>query len=269
VRQVEIGPRIPGSEGHRETLEYLQAHLKDRADQVSLHRFRVLSPLDSTELDLANVIAVFNPDSPVRLCFGAHWDTRPIADQEEDEALRTLPVPGANDGASGVAVLLELAEQLRTVPPTIGVDLLFFDGEDSGRVHEAETFALGSQRFVADFPLYRPQLVVILDMVGRRGTRIAREGNSALAAPAAVENLWALGRELGVTVLADSTGEAMFDDHIPFLQAGIPAVDLIDPSDPSWHTTRDLPDGCAPESLEGVGRLVLGLIRQTEQAQRP
>jgi len=267
--QVAAGPRIPGSEGHRRTLEYLLAHLEGKADRVSVHAFETVSPLDSSAVTYRNVVAVFAPDRPVRLLFGAHWDTRPIADQEEDPALRELPVPGANDGASGVAVLLEVAEALAADPPRIGVDLVLFDGEDSGIAEQAETFALGSQRFVRDHPTYRPSLVVILDMVGRRDTRIAREANSLLAAPGAVESIWSLAAEMGIASIVDSVGGAIWDDHAAFLQAGIPAVDLIDPADPDWHTTRDLPENCSPRSLEDLGRLVLGIIRQAETAHRP
>jgi hypothetical protein len=269
VAQVEAGPRIPGTEGHARTLEYLRGHLEGKADMVSLHRFTEVSPLDSTEMDLVNVVAVFGQDRPVRMLFGAHWDTRPIADQEEDEALRDRPVPGANDGASGVAVLLEVAEALAAVPPEVGVDLVLFDGEDSGVSGKAESFALGSARFVRDHPAYRPTLVVILDMVGRRGARIPREANSVLAAAGAVESIWSTAREIGVDMLADSLGQGVYDDHVAFLRAGIPAVDIVDMADPTWHTTRDLPEHCAPESLDQMGRLVLALIRKAEVRQRP
>lgn len=270
VAQVDAGPRIPGTEGHRAVLAYLREHLDPLADRVVLHEFTEPSPLDSTEMDLTNVIAVFAPDEPRRLLFGAHWDTRPIASNEESDSLRALPVPGANDGASGVAVLLEVAEALARRKPSIGVDLVFFDGEDSGRNDAPATFALGSQRFVTDHPTYRPQVMILLDMVGRRDARIPKEGNSVAAAPQAVESVWRTARDLGLTVLVDSLGPPTYDDHIPFLLAGIPAVDILDLQDPTWHTVRDLPDHCAPETLDQIGRLVLEVIARAEETgQRP
>jgi Zn-dependent M28 family amino/carboxypeptidase len=269
VHQVEMGPRAPGYPGHGQALDYFRSHLESRADRVFLHRFEVTSPLDSSVVELQTVVAVFNPDSPTRILFGAHWDTRPVADQETDEALRQLPVPGANDGASGVAVLLEVATALAARSPKIGVDLALFDGEDLGRPAEAETYALGSARFVEDHPDYRPVFMVNLDMVGRKGTRIPKESHSVLGAAWLVERLWAIGREIGTTVLVDSIGPPVFDDHIAFLRAGIPAVDLIDFQDPNWHTTHDLPEACAPESLGEVGRLVLAIVRDAERTLRP
>jgi Zn-dependent M28 family amino/carboxypeptidase len=220
-------------------------------------------------MPVRTVVAVFRPESPQRILFSAHWDTRAIADQDPDPARRTAPVPGANDGASGVAVLLEVATSLAARPPKIGVDLVLFDGEDQGRSTESETFALGSARFVQDHPDYRPAFVINLDMVGRRGLRIPKEPHSVLGAAWLVEHVWAVGREIGTTILADSLGPPVYDDHVPFLQAQIPAIDLIDFLDPNWHTAADVPDACAPESLGEVGRLVLAVIREAERTLKP
>jgi Zn-dependent M28 family amino/carboxypeptidase len=236
---------------------------------VHVHRFTAVSPWDSSEVTLENVVAVFGAESPVRLLLGAHWDTRPAADRDPDPARRDLPVLGANDGASGTAVLLEVARALAAEPPRIGVDLVFFDGEDSGVNDQPETFALGSQRFVADHPAYRPSLVVVVDMVGRRGSRFLREANSDLLARPAVSTLWRIAADLGGEAFVDSAGPAMWDDHIAFLQAGIPAVDVIDPGDPAWHTTSDLPENCSEEVLAEVGRVLLELVRSMERAHRP
>jgi hypothetical protein len=269
VAQVEGGPRVPGHAGHAATRERIRAHLTATAERVTAHPFRAISPLDSTDMPLENLVGIFNASSPTRILFGAHWDTRARADEDPDSSRRALPVPGANDGASGVAVLLEIASALAERPPKVGVDLAFFDGEDQGVHGEPESFALGSQRFVRDFAEYRPSFVVVIDMVGRRGTRIPREGNSAVHAAPLVHRIWEIGKNLGVAVLADSTGPPVYDDHVPFLQAGIPAVDLIDLEDPRWHTTEDLPEHCAPESLGEVGRLLLGIVHDAERRLSP
>jgi hypothetical protein len=269
LTQVRFGPRIPGSEGHRKQYEWMRDHLQMTAERVSEHTFAAVSPLDSTNVEFRSLVAVFNEKSPRRILFGAHWDTRAVADEETDPELRKQPVPGANDGGSGVAILLEIASQLKERPPEIGVDLAFFDGEDQGLHGDPRSWALGSQRFVKDHPQYRPAFAVILDMVGREGTLIPREGNSMIASAPLVERIWELGRLSGSTVLADSTGRPVFDDHIAFLEAGIPAVDLIDLDDPMWHTTKDLPEHCSPQSLGEVGRLVQEIIRRAEKDLSP
>src|SRR4030095_7616517 len=132
LTQVRFGPRIPGSEGHRKQYEWMRDHLQMTAERVSEHTFAAVSPLDSTNVEFRSLVAVFNEKSPRRILFGAHWDTRAVADEETDPELRKQPVPGANDGGSGVAILLEIASQLKERPPEIGVDLAFFDGEDQG-----------------------------------------------------------------------------------------------------------------------------------------
>ena len=212
--QVAFGPRVPGSEAHRRALEYFRKHLEAAADQVSLHSFQATSPLDSSQATFHNVVAVFNPESRRRILVGAHWDSRARADKDPDPAKRSLPVPGANDGASGVAILLEVARVLDERPPKVGVDLVLFDGEDCGTESEPNSFSLGSQRFVADHPDYRPGYVVILDMVGRRGTRIPREANSMAGAPGLVRGVWEVAKQIGSKALVDSTGAAIMDDHI-------------------------------------------------------
>jgi hypothetical protein len=267
--QVALGPRVPGSDAHRRALEYFQSHFAATADRVNVQAFDAVCALDSTTASCQNVVAVFQPESRRRILIGAHWDSRPHADHDPDPAKRRQPVPGANDGASGVAVLLELATALHAHPPKIGVDLALFDAEDGGREDDPRTFSVGAQRFVAEHRDYRPGYVVVLDMIGRRGTRIPREANGLSASPRLVEGVWAAARNAGIKALVDSTGPPVMDDHIPFLAAGIPAVDLVDLADPAWHTTSDLPVDCAKESLEDVGRLMLLLIAKAEASFPP
>ncbi len=269
VAQVEAGARVPGTPAHEATHAKLRAHFAETADRVTEHRFRAVSPLDSTSMELLTLVGVFNEASPVRILFGAHWDSRAFADADPDSSLRRLPVPGANDGASGAAVLLEIASALERRPPAIGVDLVLFDGEDQGVHGDPRSFALGSQRFVQDFPQYRPAFAIILDMVGREGLSIPREANSMMAAAPLANRVWEIGRKAGIGVLADSLGSPVYDDHIAFLEAGIPALDLIDLADPRWHTRQDLPEYCSPRSLGEVGRLLLAVLRDAEKSLSP
>ena len=267
--QVAFGPRIPGSAGHAATLAYLREHLEACADVVSVDTFDGICALDSTAMTLHNVVAVFRPDAKRRLLFGAHWDTRPYADRDPDESRRRDPVPGANDGASGAAVLLEVASALQGAPPAIGIDLVFFDGEDCGVESDPDSWALGSQRFVAANPGYRPAYAVVVDMVGRDGMVLPKEGNSVAAAGALTHAVWREAARLGEPAFVDSVARPVWDDHIAFLKAGIPAVDLIDFDDPHWHTVSDLPEHCAPASLGQVGRVLLALVRKAEEAESP
>lgn len=262
--QVALGPRVPGTDAHRRGLEYLQSRLEPLADRVTLHSFADTCAVDSSQATFHNVVAVFAPGETRRILFGAHWDSRPVADRDPDPANRVRPVPGANDGGSGAAVLLEVARALKERPPRVGVDLVFFDGEDCGVDHRPESWARGSQRFVRDHPTYRPAYAIILDMVGRRGTRIRREANSVAAAGPLVNAVWQVARDEGLTILADEAGDPVMDDHIAFLSAGIPAVDLIDLADPRWHTVSDLPEHCDPVPLEQAGRLILALVERAE-----
>jgi Zn-dependent M28 family amino/carboxypeptidase len=200
---------------------------------------------------------------------GAHYDTRPRSDRETDPARAALPLIGANDGASGTAVLLHLAELLAAAPPPAGVDLLFFDVEDYGREGDLAHYCLGSARLARTWDEFggplaggRPRGLVLLDMVGKRDLAIPMEGYSLRMAEPWTRALFARAAELGLDAFVSEPGPAVYDDHVPFLQAGIPAVDLIDFDFPEWHTQRDVPAACSPASLEAVGRLVWDLCRR-------
>jgi Zn-dependent M28 family amino/carboxypeptidase len=166
-------------------------------------------------------------------------------------------VLGANDGASGVAVLLEIARVFGTIPPQLGVEIVLFDGEDAGRSAAQESYCRGSQGYVQQMEHPRPIHAVIVDMVGRRGTQIHREGNSDRAAKNLVDRIWNGARKVKANSFVDQPRYFVYDDHVPFIQAGIPAVDVIDLDDPFWHTTQDDVAHCDPASLGDVGRALL------------
>ena len=178
-----------------------------------------------------------------------------------------MPLTGANDGASGVAVLLHLMETLGTNPPPQGVDFLFFDGEDSGLAGDPGGFCLGSRPLAAtcrDFgnPLSEgtPRGLIVLDMVGQKNLQIPIEAYSLVNAPEWTEAVFDRAGQLGLAAFVPQRGPAVYDDHVPFLEKGIPAVDLIDFNFPQWHTTGDTPEICSAVSLAEVGRLMLALI---------
>lgn len=259
LAQLEFGPRAPGTEGHRACGNWLIEVLRERADRVLPHTFVVEDPYSDQNLQLTNIRASFRPELDDRIALGAHWDTRPRADRDAPEN-HHLPIPGANDGGSGVAILLAVADALAENPPPIGVDLILFDGEDWGKEGDPQHYLLGSRRFVRDFPRYRPRALVLLDLVGDADLNIPMEGYSLQAAPALTRMVFQRAVALGLDAFDPVQGRAVLDDHVPFLQARIPAVNLIDFDYPHWHTLEDTADKCSPESLWQVGTLVLHLL---------
>jgi glutaminyl-peptide cyclotransferase len=262
-RQCAFGPRYPGSEAHDSCFAYLVSTLRSYAPVVEVDTFTYDSPALKKQVRLMNVVARFRPGVKQRVVLAAHWDTRPWADRDPVVAKQHLPILGANDGASGVAVILELARVLRQSheQPTVGVDLALFDGEDLGTDADPSGFFRGSSRYVEWKSEEAPPIfVVVVDMVGSKTMVLHWEGNSRKNASNIVDLVWEEARSLGVRNFRSDVKHTVFDDHIPFLNAGIPAIDLIDFDYPYWHTTHDTVDKCSAESLEAVGRVLLSVI---------
>jgi hypothetical protein len=265
VRQTSFGPRNPGSKGHQECLDFMTSTLQGFADDVRLQQF-TQAGYDGEVLRLTNVIASFRPESTARILLCAHWDTRPRAEHDPDRSRRNQAILGANDGASGVAVLLEIASLLKKEHPRIGVDLVFFDGEDYGREGDQENYLLGSRHFAKNLPSrYFPRFGVLLDMVGDTNLELPREKHSVRYAPDIVDLVWGKARELGISQFLDEPGEEILDDHVPLNEAGIKTIDLIDFNYPDqtnqyWHTHQDTPEHCSAESLEAVGTVLTHVL---------
>jgi Zn-dependent M28 family amino/carboxypeptidase len=212
-----------------------------------------------TPLRMSNVFGVLGADKPTQVLLCAHWDTRPTADQDPNPANRNTPIPGANDGASGVAILLEVARVLHEARPNVGVIVVMLDGEDYGPGVDA--MFLGSRYYAQNIVPTKANWGILLDMVGDRDLQIPREGYSQQRAPAVNDRIWRAARELGRPEFVDAPGQPILDDHIPLIEAGLPTIDLIDfnygPGHSWWHTLADTPDKCSPASLEAVGQVVL------------
>lgn len=259
IKQVAFGPRVPNTKPHVQCRDWMVSQLKPLADKLIVQSFR--DRARGTDLSLHNVIAVFNPKASKRLMIAAHWDSRPVSDQAQTASDRMKPVPGANDGASGVAVLLELARCLKKKAPDTCIILAFWDGEDYGpNVNE---MFLGSRYFVQDPRGFRPDRGILLDMIGDSDLQIPREQNSNISDGPTLDKLWSIAAKMGYEKqFPDRYGQAIEDDHIPFIEAGVPFVDLIDFDYPYWHTPADTPDKCSAKSLKAVGDVVLEYIYQ-------
>ncbi|MCH7933146.1 MAG: M28 family peptidase [Gemmatimonadetes bacterium] len=262
-RQVAFGPRIPGSAGHAQQLEWLETELRALADTVFLDPFEHLTG-EGHELALTNVIARFGPADGSRLLLLTHWDTRPKADQSSEAADREEPVPGANDGASGTAILLELARMFNEQPPPGGVELLFTDGEDYGP--STDDMFLGARHYVAGIGNENPPAFgILLDMVADADPAFPVEAYSMERAGQVVQRVWGIAADLGYRRFfpMDRTVRVI-DDHVPFNDAGIPVANLIDfdygPGNGFWHTPRDVPGNTSARTLLMVGDVVAEVV---------
>ena len=246
--QVSLGPRTPDSQAHAEVIQWIQAELIKAGWSVELQQF------SSMGHPLVNIIGKRinrnNPEVPW-VIIGAHYDTRLIANRDINLQLRTQAGPGANDGASGVAVLLELARVISKDLP-VNVWLVFFDGEDNGDI-EGWDWILGSRGFVERM-VEMPDIAVIVDMIGDRDLNIFWEMNSD---PILSKEIWDTANDLGYSSqFIPIQKHRILDDHIPFIEAGIPSVDIIDFDYPYWHTASDTIDKISAESLKVVGETI-------------
>lgn len=275
-RQVEFGPRVPNQPAHRRTADFLVNTLKRFGAQVNVQEFKATT-FDGTELSLKNIIASFQPEKQKRILLAAHWDTRPFADKDKTKTL--TPIDGANDGASGVGVLLEIARHLHNTPPDAGVDIILFDGEDWGE-KEGEKIApdksldswwcLGSQHWSRNKhkPNYSAYFGILLDMVGAKDARFHREGYSLEFAPGIVEKVWNTASRLGFShVFIRQNQDGIIDDHL-FVntRARIPMINIVqfDPAHGFFgdyhHTHKDNLELISKETLFIVGTTVANVV---------
>ncbi|GAC1452750.1 MAG: hypothetical protein PVSMB1_00480 [Gemmatimonadaceae bacterium] len=219
---------------------------------------------DGKKLPLRNILARFRPDLPERVLYLTHWDSRPISESAATEAERKMPVPGANDGASGVGMFVALGDLLKKTKPNVGVDLLFTDGEDYGQFGPPEVDVLiGAKYFASHLPSpgYKPLYGVLWDMIGDKDLRIPYEMYSFQQAPEVVSRVWQAAADLGYSnVFVEESGGQIVDDHIPLLNAGLRVIDVIDLTYPPHHTPYDTMDKISAKSLGTVGDVATALI---------
>src|SRR5579862_939293 len=265
VKQVAFGPRVPGKPGHAAMAKWLDSMVRARADSVTLQKWWHHTA-SGDSIEMTNVLGQFNVKATQRVLYLAHWDTRPRADQDADARNKDQPIPGADDGGSGVAILLGVADALKKLPPDVGVDLLFVDGEDYGTFGPPRSDVLIGSAYYAAHPLAgaHPLFVVLFDMVGHNNLRLPQEEYSQIAASDVLDKVWSTAAMMGYGhIFVQSKEGGITDDHIPLIDAGMRAVDLIDIGNyPYWHTLQDTPDKESAQSLEAVGNVAVAVIRR-------
>jgi Iap family predicted aminopeptidase len=260
-KQCEFGARVPGTAAHLKCRDYLVATLRNYTNLVTLQPFQTTMPTYQKPVTCYNIIANFYPNQTRRVLLCAHWDTRPWADRDPDPANHRQPVLGANDGASGVAVLLEIARIISIVPPNFGVDIVLFDAEDFGTYGQNDTWALGSKQFAKNVVKnYHPEFGILLDLIGDANQEIYIEQNSYQYARSIVDKIWNIAQRLRIPEFIPEVKYEVYDDHLSLLEIGIPCIDIIDFDYQHWHTISDTPDKCSPESLDNVGRVLLTVL---------
>ena len=258
-KQVDFGFRVPGSDEHKLCMQWLKAQLEESCDKVVVQEFVI--NLSKGPTSFYNIIGRINPEAPRRIMLCAHWDTRPTADKNP-AGQQNRPIPGANDGASGVAILLELARNFdEHRPPSTGIDIVLFDGEDYGP--GLDMMFLGAKHFAANISrteLERYNYGILLDMVGDKNLDIHPESNSEGVASKIYAAAYELDEQLGYGVFKRSGEYEIYDDHLPLIERGMKIYDFIDFNYPYWHTTEDSWDKCSKHSLKAVGHIVENLV---------
>lgn len=274
--QTNFGPRVPGSKAHSQCADYLVSKLKEYNAQVVVQEFKARA-FDQTELNGKNIVGSYNPESKVRVLLCAHWDSRPFADNDPDIKNHYKPIDGANDGASGVGVLLELARQFSILKPTIGIDIVFFDLEDYGQHQSSnlpkveDSWGLGAQYWSKQphTPAYNAKYGILLDMVGAKNPTFNKEYYSLQYASSIIDKVWFAAAQLGygANFLNESDGPVTDDHYYININASIPTIDIIHYMKgsqsgfyPYWHTVKDKLDQIDPQSLKIVGQTLLQVL---------
>lgn len=260
----EIGPRVSGTEGMRRQQELLKTHFESLGGRVSLQEFQARNPIDGGRVPMANTIVEWHPEKTERILLCCHYDTRPFPDQDPVNPKGVFL--GANDGASGAALLMELAHEMAALKCRYGVDFVLFDGEELVYDGNRDPYFLGSEHFARDYfgsrPPHKYKCGVLVDMIGDAQLQIFREVNSMRTIPQRqlVADIWGVARSLGVKEFVAVTRYEVRDDHLALNNiARIPTIDIIDFEYPRargenyWHTTKDVPENCSALSLAKVG----------------
>jgi glutaminyl-peptide cyclotransferase len=261
--QVGFGPRVPGTPAAKKAGDWIINQMRTRADTVIVQSF-TYTTRDGKKLPLRNILARFRPELSERVLYLTHWDSRPVSESASTDAERKMPVPGANDGASGVGMFVALGDVLKKTKPNVGVDLLFTDGEDYGEFGPPEVDVLIGSKYFANHlpsPGYKPLYGILWDMIGDKDLRIPYEMNSFQQVPEVVSRVWQTAADMGYgNIFVQESGGAVTDDHVPLLNAGLRVIDVIDLTYAPHHTPQDTMDKISPRSLAIVGDVATALV---------
>lgn len=270
----KIGPRMSGTEGMKKQQALIQKHFEDQGATVEYQRFSAKQKSKKDPVEMANMVVSFYPEKQRRVILCTHYDTRPIADQERNRKDWDKPFVSANDGGSGVALLMELGNHMRKLEPAVGVDFVFFDGEEyifdsgDGFSREGDKYFFGSEHFAKEYRRTKPKFkytgAVLFDMIAGKEPRFPIEQNSWLSAGALTQELWQIAAREKCRAFTDKMGERVRDDHIALNAAGIPAVDIIDFDYPHWHKLTDTPENCSSIGMVQVAQVVTAWLKRTK-----
>lgn len=266
-KQVDFGARVPGTKPHKACADWLETQLRRFADTAFIQKAKATAH-DGKQLPIYNIIGIFRPEASERVLLCAHWDTRPVADQDDER--KNEPILGANDGASGVGVLLEIARQLQAQKPTVGVDIVLFDTEDYGQSDIDDSYCLGSQYWASHLHKagYKARYGILLDMVGAPDAMFLKERWSMNYAPATVAKVWSVAAELGFESYFPNmlSPGAITDDHYYVNKiANIPTIDIIHYTPEGgfakyWHTHDDNMNAVSKNTLDVVGTVLMTVV---------
>ena len=266
----DLGSRTSGTDGMLRQQELLEEHFTTLGGDVKYQSFDTVHPVSGAPVRLANMIVSWHPAATERVLVCCHYDTRPYPDRDPLPANRTKPFIGANDGGSGVALLMELGHHISQIDPTYGVDFVFFDAEELVYQVTGGKYFIGSEHFATEYrdnpPEHRYVCGVLVDMVGDKDLQLFQEKYSLSYAPDVTRSIWALAARLRVREFIPRRKHEVRDDHLPLNQiAGIPTCDIIDFDYPHWHTRNDIPAACSGESLTKVGRVLLTWLQEVPE----
>ena len=264
LEQCNLGPRYPGSPGHKLCKDYLVSELSKFSDNVIIDTHIIDDPLTSEKVSIHNLFARINPSLKKRILLIAHWDTRRFADRDLDLKNHKEPVLGANDGASGIAVILTLLSQINV--ENYGIDILFTDAEDMGNYGEIESWAIGSRLFSKKYPKPLPIFGICVDMVADIDLEFKVEQHSFKMAPELVKMIWNIAKSKNYKNFKFEMGAPIIDDHLSFsMETGVPSINIIDLDYKFWHTVHDTPENISSKSLTIIGDVLLTFLKEMDK----
>ena len=267
-KQCDFGPRYPGSLGHQQLSDYLYDYFILNSDSVYIFTDSISHPVNNQKIKITNFLIKHNLSANERYLFIAHWDTRDRADKDSDSQKQSIPILGANDGASGVALLMQLSNHIKNDInlQNIGIDILLVDAEDMGRPGYANEWGLGTQSFVKQYKGILPKYAICVDMIADKNPIFKIEQFSYNNAKELVDEIWGLANDLGYKEFVWQLTHPIYDDHVYYHQGtSVPSIDIIDFDFPQWHTTDDTIENCSSKGLFIVGNVLLNFICNKEK----